>query len=324
VSERRQGGAGAKSPFLALSPDERHAIERKLGVSYAPEHAGELDRAAVRYVEQGHAFERIAEIEGFAHETLLAIDEPRAALVLTITGSLVLIGAPEPPKGRRRFVYQSIRSEGPPREGSLRLVDPIRQGQPIVGSRLKSSPVRALGAAARTAGWEDCRGTLSTLTATLGKLDVGPPVDIAIGGVRSVFVQDERTRRKNAELEQTILRAEAELSALLARLVGENVHDDALEAEVVGTALYLGRLGIERGRESVDETKVSRFDTATGEACIRSRDAIELYRPGMRALRIEGGSVAGSEVVVGAPVAVLDRAGALVAVLGRVRRVERK
>jgi len=318
------GGVSGRSPFLSLTADARDAIERKLGVTYAPATAVELDRAATRYVEQGHAFQRIADLEGFAHVDALAIDDGRAAIVLTVTGSIVLIGAPEPPKGRRRFVYQSIRGDGAPREGTLRLLEPIRVGHPIVGSRLKSSPVRTLGAAMRTAEWDDERRTLSTLTATLGRMDGGPLRKIEIGGVRSVFVQDERTRRKHADLDQAIERAEGELSVLLERLVASPAHDDALEAETVGTALYLGRLVLERGQDGAPEAQVARLETVSGETCVFLANAIDLHRPGAPPQRIPGGNIAGGEVVTGAPLALLDHSGSLVAILSRVRRLELK
>ncbi len=317
MNERRR----VDSPFLALGSHERHAIERKLGVPYSPAALPALDAAAGAFVEQGRAFIRLTAGEGFEVAQRLELEDPRAALVLTYSGSLLLCGAPEPPKGRRRFVYQSIDAEGAPREGSFTLLEPIQVDRPVVGSRLKTSPARSLSIAVDHRDWDLGKRTLSRLTATLGSLGHGPPPPQDIGGVRSVFVQDERQRRKNAAIASELQSAEAELSKLLERLLEAHDDDDALEAEAIGMVLFITRLGCDRGLATTPASRVRAFETASGESATLEKGAIELRRRGEAPRKIPGATLAGDQLVTGAPAAIVDARGRLVAVLGRVQRV---
>jgi hypothetical protein len=317
VSDRKR----IDSPFLALSSAERQAIERKLALAYSKDTLPALDAAAVTFVEQGRAFVRLTSGEGFAVARRLEPTDPRAALVLTYSGSLLLCGAPTPPKGRRNFVYQSIDAEGAPREGTFTLLEPILLDHPVVGSRLKTSPARAISVAALAGEWELGKKTLSRVTATLGSIGTGPLRPTDIGGVRSVFVQDERQRRKNADLAGELAAAEAELGKLLERLVEARVDDDALEAEIIGMVLFISRLASDRGLPAVPASKVRAFETAYGETCSLEKGWVEVRRAGAHPTRVDGGSIAGEHVVTGAPAAIVDARGRLIVVLGRVRRV---
>ncbi|MFO0547052.1 MAG: hypothetical protein U0271_01625 [Polyangiaceae bacterium] len=151
-----------------LGPEEKLALAQILGLPFEPAYRPLFEVKAAEYLEQDQLWNEITEDGGFVDAPLLGEQEARSAVVLTYSGSLLLVSAPIEKNFRRRYVYQSIYAGHLPTEGTLGLLDPIRKNRPVAGTRIKTSPVRKLRVSRLTvAAWDEQRQTFQRLHFTL-------------------------------------------------------------------------------------------------------------------------------------------------------------
>jgi len=128
-----------------LGEAEKVALSQILGLPFAPQYRALFEVKAAEYLEQDELWNSITEEGGFVATSSMAEDAVRSAVVLTYSGSLLLVSAPTENKNfRRRYVYQSIYAGQLPTEGNIGLLEPIRPNLPVSGTRIKTSPVRKL------------------------------------------------------------------------------------------------------------------------------------------------------------------------------------
>jgi hypothetical protein len=152
----------------ALGPDERFALAQILGLQYEPRYRELFEVKAAEYLEQDALWNAITEEDGLVETAWMPADSGQSAVILTYSGSLLLVSAPtEAKQFRRQYVYQSIYAGHVPTEGSLGLLEPVRVNQPVVGTRIKTSPVRKLRISSGPEGWEQRRATFQRLHRTL-------------------------------------------------------------------------------------------------------------------------------------------------------------
>jgi hypothetical protein len=191
------GGAAANfgTALDSLGPDARFALSQILGLQYEPRYRDLFEVKAAEYLEQDALWNAITAEDGLVEAGWMPADSSQCAVILTYSGSLLLVSAPtEAKQFRRQYVYQSIYAGHVPTEGSLGLLEPIRVNQPVVGTRIKTSPVRKLRVSSGPEGWEQRRATFQRLHRTLngaitphtGGSFAGPPPAAAPAGATKV------------------------------------------------------------------------------------------------------------------------------------------
>ncbi len=142
-----------------LEDSEIAAISDILGLPFEPRYRPAFEVKAAEYLEQDAVFVEITEQEGFVDQPILFADERHGAVVLTYSGSLLLISAPLTPYDVvRRYIYQSIYASPVPVEAPVRLLEPVTRNQAVVGTKLRTSPVRKIRVARRLPkSWEEQR-----------------------------------------------------------------------------------------------------------------------------------------------------------------------
>lgn len=153
----------------SLGPDERFALAQILGLQYEAKYRDLFEVKAAEYIEQDALWNSITEEAGLVEAPWLPADSRQSAVILTYSGSLLLISAPiENKPFRRQYVYQSIYAGHLPTEGTLGLLEPLRVNQPVAGTRIKTSPIRKLRTShGPEVRWELQRETFSRLHRTL-------------------------------------------------------------------------------------------------------------------------------------------------------------
>ena len=333
-----------------LDPSMRHHLAALLNVPADDRHHALLEVKAAEYLEQGRAFDDVAEQFGFAEATGLDIDEPRGALVLTYNGSLLQLSAPGANNQHlaRRHVYESIYGNTSiPSRGTLSLAASIRVGERVRTTVLNTSPVRRLRIATRPEEWDRDRQVVKRITMTFSSRAPGlsqaaprprpapepePPFRTIWGAKGAWFptvvvplVEAEREKRATTE-------ERSELAALVRRLADPSrpAPDAADEAKIVGLVLFLQQSRIEAGEHGYGLPELAAFATERGERCVVERDqdkkdaapALVLERPGASPVRFAGAGLGAQRVVSGAPVVLLHASGAIAAVLGDVAGVD--
>lgn len=152
-----------------LSEDEKLALSQILGVPFERQYRPLFEVKAAEYLEQDALWNQITEDSGFVDTTTLLAEEVKSAVVLTYSGSLLLVSAPIEAKNfRRRYVYQSIYAGHLPTEGTLGLLESVRKNRPVAGTRIKTSPVRKLRVSRETKPeWDRHKETFYRLHRTL-------------------------------------------------------------------------------------------------------------------------------------------------------------
>lgn len=333
-----------------LDPSMRHHLAALLNVPADDRHHALLEVKAAEYLEQGRAFDDVAEQFGFMEATSLDLDEPRGALVLTYNGSLLQLSAPGADNQRlaRRHVYESIYGNTSiPSRGTLSLAAPIRVGERVRTTVLNTSPVRRLRIATRPEEWDRDRQVVKRITMTFTSRAPGlsqpaprprpapepePPFRTIWGAKGAWFptvvvplVEAEREKRATTE-------ERSELAALVRRLADPSrpAPDAADEAKIVGLVLFLQQSRIDAGEHGHDLANIAAFATERGERCVVERDpekndaapTLVLERPGAPPVRFAGAGLGAQRVVSGAPVVILHASGAIAAVLGDVAKVD--
>jgi hypothetical protein len=109
-----------------------------------------------------------------------------------------------------------------------------------------------------------------------------------------------------------------ELATLLDKLASPDKRRATLDVEVVGLCLHLQALEIERGRNGHELEDVTSIETDRGERLIVSEHELRLLRPGRREKALPHDALGDQQIVVGAPLVLLDSAGVVTAILGDV------
>ena len=152
-----------------LGEAEKMALSQILGLPFAPQYRPLFEVKAAEYLEQDELWNAITEEGGFVSSASMAEDAVESAVVLTYSGSLLLVSAPTEKKNfRRRYVYQSIYAGHLPSEGNIGLLEPIRPNRPVSGTRIKTSPVRKLRVSRNASpSWDQHRETFIKLHRTM-------------------------------------------------------------------------------------------------------------------------------------------------------------
>ena len=320
---------GAEGSALARVPDHvRAQLAKLLGVPLRTEFYPVLDRKAEEWIEQGRAFDEIAAEFGFEPGDALAPRDPRGALALTYNGSLVQISAPKDDSGTRRFIYQSIYVNSIPSEGTLKLKETITIDGRLRSSAMDTSTVRKLRVATRRGvSWERERRTFDRISTILTP---APSVLQAIPrhtlwGAASGFlpamgqsaIDAARAAREGTRIDEARRAARVELGAMLEKLASPDKRRATIDVEVLGLCLHLQGLEIERGRTGHELVDVTSVETDRGERLVIGED-IRVVRPGRRDKTFPLTALGEQQLVIGAPLVVLDEEGSVVAILGDV------
>ncbi|NUP12424.1 MAG: hypothetical protein HOW73_40785 [Polyangiaceae bacterium] len=196
-----------------LGDEEKLALAQILGVPFERQYRALFEVKAAEYLEQDALWNEITEDSGFVDTTTLLSEEAKSAVVLTYSGSLLLVSAPIEAKNfRRRYVYQSIYAGHLPTEGSLGLLESIRRNRPVAGTRIKTSPVRKLRVSrdARPE-WERYRETFFRLHRTLN--EAATPGGLVLAPVASPNDVRAGDRATKASAEAPVRPAEAEAAS---------------------------------------------------------------------------------------------------------------
>lgn len=323
---------GAEGSALSRVPDHvRGQLAKLLGVPLRPEFLAVLDRKAAEWIEQGRAFDEIASEFGFATADTLAPRDPRGALALTYNGSLVQISAPKDDAGTRRFIYQSIYVNSIPSEGTLELKEAIRIDGRLRSTAMDTSTVRKLRVATRKGvPWERERRTfhrISTiLTPAPSALQAISPRTLwgaSTGYVPALGQSDldaGRRARDHQRIDEARRAARVELAALLEKLASPAKRRATADVEVLGLCLHLQALEIERGRKGHELEDIRAIETDRGERVLVSTE-LRLIRPGRNDRTLPLDALGDQQIVVGAPLVLLDAEGSVIAILGDVTSV---
>lgn len=311
----------------------RVRLAELLGVPPTAEYEGLIALKAIEHHEQGCAFDLASKDFGFVSSDRLGEEEKRGALVLTMNGSLLQVSAPGA-DGRmraRRFVYQNIYGGRMPAEGTLELSRAVTVGKKLRTKHMETSPVRKLCLAVRpdAVSPERMRQTFDSVSMALS---VVPQRPRTLWGASPAWHPSVVARSIARERDQllddaggdSILGARQELREHLLRFADPHAGaaDPVLEADILGLCMYLQRQRGERGEPCFPLQHLAVFVTDRGERCVfehhRGRVHATLERPAREALHIPDAGLVEQAVARGAPVALVDAAGCIAAVLGDV------
>lgn len=318
--------------FNQLDPVARSHLSAILGVPEEPSFYEVLDIKAEEYLAQRHAFESLTEQLGYRERDSLARGNKRAALVLTLSGSLIQISEPAGPRGARRYFYQNIYGNAHPPEGTLVLDRDIRIGHRIRSVELTTSPVRLLRVVDKKLSWKAQSQAFDKISRTLSSLVSRSTSQFAALGA------DLRTptgviRHANLVAAERVLRQEYgeafdHYDALRKGFSAEGEEGRKAEAELLTLCHFLQTGARELGFEARPLTELCEFETEGGNLY-----RIDPDQPGTISLLTHG---TGPEVVfietsVGrqlitrmAPLALIGRDGAVVEVTLPVVSLRRK
>ena len=283
-----------------------------------------LEKKAEEWIEQGRAFDEIAAEFGFVEAATLAPREPRGALLLTYNGSLVQISSAKD-DGNRKFIYQSIYINSIPSEGVLRLNENVRVDGRMRSTKMDTSTVRKLRVATRGGvPWERERRTFQRISTILT-----PPPSLlqavpraTVWGVASGFLpamgESKIDGARNLRIDEARRAARVELGSMLDKLASRNRRSSTLDVEVVGLCLHLQALEIERGRVGHELAEVTSIETDRGEKLFVEAGSLRLARPGRTDKAMPHEALGDQQIVVGAPLVLLDTEGTVMGILGDV------
>jgi hypothetical protein len=310
------------SHFNQLDPVARSHLVAILGVPEEPAFYEVLDIKAEEYLAQRHAFESLTEQLGYRERDSLARSNKRAALVLTLSGSLIQISEPTGSGGARRYFYQNIYGNAHPPEGTLVLDRDIRLGHRIRSVELTTSPVRLLRVVERKLSWKAQSQAFERISRTLTSLVSRSTSQIAAIGA-DVRAPTGVIRHANLVAAERVLRQEYgeafdHFDQLRTRFSAEGEEGRQVEAELLTLCHFLQTGARELGFEARALTELCEFSTA-GENLYR----IDPDQPSTITLlpRGTGPEVVFVEISIGrqlitrmAPLALIGRDGAVVEV----------
>ena len=253
--------------FHQLDPVARNHLAAILGVPEEPSFYEVLDIKAEEYLAQLRAFESITEEDGFRERDRLSRSTRRGALVLTLSGSLIQISAPDG-DGGRRYLYQNIYGNAHPPQGVLVLDRDIVVGHRIRSVELTTSPVRLLRIARRRMSWKAQNRTFQRLSHTFTSLANSS----SSGGEhnRGPGLFDVRSRRFNPSAAERVLRQEYgeafERFDTLRKAFADESDSQRIEAELLTLCHYLQTGARELGFDARPLYEVAEFVTADGRS----------------------------------------------------------
>ncbi len=140
--------------FNQLEPVTKRHLASILGIPEEPAYYEVLDIKAEEYIAQYAAFEFLAEQIAFKEVDDLVKLGGYAALILTLSGSLIQLSEPLSHGGSRRYIYQNIYGNTHPPEGVLVLDSDVRLGHRLRSVELTTSPVRLIRTLERNVPWD--------------------------------------------------------------------------------------------------------------------------------------------------------------------------
>lgn len=317
------------SALSAVPPQVKEQLAKLLGVPLRPEFHPVLEKKAEEWIEQGRAFDEIASEFGFVESRSLGQREPRGALALTYNGSLVQMSSPKDEEGTRRFIYQSIYVNSIPSEGTFKLKEPVLVDGRMRSSAMDTSTIRKLRVATKSGlPWERERRTfdrISTVLTPSPSLLQSVPRRTA-WGILSSFVpamgQSQidagRVAAEKARVDETRRAARVELAGMLDKLASATGRRATLDVEVLGLCLHLQALEVDRGRRGYEVADIASCESDRNERLLVDENGLRLERPGRSAKMFGHEALGDQQIVVGAPLLLLDEAGTVVTVLGDV------
>jgi hypothetical protein len=315
--------------FNQLDPMARAHLAAILGVPEEPAFYEVLNVKAEEYLLQCQAFESLTSRHDYREQQALSRTSNRAALVLTLSGSLIQVSTPSGAEGARRYFYQNIYGNAHPPEGILILDRDIQVGHRIRSVELTTSPVRLLRIVGRRMSWRDQSLAFERISKTLTSLV----------GRSGKFVQEEAVhtgiiRRANLEAAERVLKQEyGEAFSLFDRLrtrftANEDEEGRMVEAELLTLCHYLQTGARELGFDARPLEEVLEFVTE-GDHVYR----LDPDHPGMMTMiprgtgpevQFIGVSVGRQLVTRHAPLALIGQDGSVVEVTLPVVQIKRR
>jgi hypothetical protein len=327
---RPEGERQPLSSFNRLDLVARAHLAAILGVTEEPAYYEVLDIKAEEYLAQREAFESIAQHEGYKERQTLSRTARKAALVLTLSGSLIQVSSPDGSRGARRYLYQNIYGNAHPPEGILVLDRDIRVGHRLRSVELTTSPVRLMRVVDHKVSWKVQSAAFERISRTLTSLVSRSSSQLAAKGLK-VRSSTGVIRVANLEAAERVLRQEYGealdgFRKMRQRFLDEGEADPhRVEAELLTLCHFLQTGARELGFDSRPLAELAGFVT----------EEDHLYRtdpgqPGLITLtRGEGPEVVFIDVSVGrqtvtreAPLALIGRDGGLVHVSLPVRSLQ--
>jgi hypothetical protein len=319
--------------YHQLDPVARTHLAAILGVPEEPPFYEVLDIKAQEYLAQSRAFESLTERLGYRERETLGAGTHKAALVLTLSGSLIQLSEPISSTGARRYFYQNIYGNAHPPEGVLVLDRDARVGHRIRSVELTTSPVRLLRVVDRRMSWKAQSQAFERISRTLSSLVSRPSGPLMSVGT-DLGVSSGAGRRVNLAVAERVFRQEygesmtsfEGLRSRFADATGQEVR--RVEAELLTLCHYLQTGARELGFDAHQLDEIVEFTTVGGYIYRMAPDA-----PGAVTLipHGRGPEVVFVDVSVGrqlvtrqAPLALIGRDGGLVEVTFPVARIRRK
>jgi len=241
----RPGPAQAPLWFYnQLDPVARSHLSAILGVPEEPPFYEVLNIKAEEYLAQRQAFESVTEGHGYKARQTLTCGARKAALVLTLSGSLIQISAPTGSRGARRYFYQNIYGNAHPPEGILVLDQDVRVGHRVRSVELTTSPVRLLRVVDRQLSWKAQSQAFERISRTLSSLVSRSSSHIVTTGV-DLVPHTAVQRRTNLSAAGRVLRQEYGEAITRFRDMRERFASDEadevrrVEAELLALCHYL-------------------------------------------------------------------------------------
>jgi hypothetical protein len=194
---------------------------------------------------------------------------------------------------------------------------------------MDTSTVRKLRVATkRGLSWERERRTFERISTILtpppALLQAIPPRTlwgVASGFVRALGkseIDAARGKNERKRLDQARRAARVELAALLDRLASPTARHATLDVEVLGLCMHLQEVELERGHVGHELDDVASVETDRGERIIVEASSLRLKRSGRKEKTLPRTALGEQQIVVGAPLVLLDEHRAVIAILGDV------
>lgn len=309
--------------YHQLDATARGHLASILGVPEEPPFYTVLEVKAEEYLAQHLAFQSIGEELQSREAERLDPVEPLAALVLTLSGSLIQLSGPLGSDGARRYRYQNIYGNTHPPQGVLVLEREVRPGHRLRSVELTTSPVRLLRVLTSQAPWSEQAEGFDRMANTLTSIVSRSQSQLIKSGWHRG--QTDRHRQVNLEAAERVFAEDNhEMIETFERLRRRFLDRDTdetgkeVEAELLTCCHYMQTAARELGFPAKALPKVEEFTTVGG-----TRYRVDPERPDLitQVPRGEGPEVVFSGLSVGrqvvvkmAPVAFIGTDGGLVEV----------
>ena len=310
--------------FNQLEPLIRRHLASILGIPEEPPYYQVLDIKAAEYLAQHSAFESLADQLDFKEVEGLGRMSGNAALVLSLSGSLIQLSEPMSRAGSRRYLYQNIYGNTHPPEGLLVLDRDVRCGHRMRSVELTTSPVRLIRVLRREVPWETQTEGFHKVARTLTSLASRSASQM----VESGFVRSQTglQRKVNPDAAERVFREDnaahlarfQDLRRCFQQREAEGDEGNQVEAELLALCHLLQSAARELGFTAKGLTKIREFSTEEDRIYRRDPDeggALVLAGRGGGPEVVFSGVSLGRQVITRfAPVALVGADGGLVEV----------